>query len=258
MLRLFALIIVLLFSTVVVAESITVSAAVSLKEAMDNIARSYEADTSERVNFSFGSSGQLMAQIKSGAPVDLFISAAGKQVDDLSALGLVDDTTRRIVAGNALVLIVPANAKRAPSTFKDLTDSRYGRLAIGEPQTVPAGQYAMQVMTTLKLADLVADRVVYGSNVRQVLDYVGRGEVAAGVVYATDAKQPGSKVRIVATADCSWHDPIQYPAVVVKASRRQAAAKRFLNYLSSRKAREILANKGFVVESDPDVEETSP
>jgi molybdate transport system substrate-binding protein len=232
-----------------VAEPVRVSAAISLKDALEEAARAYKAAGGGEVEFVFGSSGELMAQIKAGAPADAFISAAGKQVDDLVRAGKVDEATRRVVAGNRLVLIVPAGAaaagKARPGGFKDLADPAVGRVAIGEPRTVPAGQYAMQVLIALRLADGLGDRLVYGSNVRQVLDYVERGEAAAGVVYATDAKQAGDKVKVVATADPTTHDPIVYPAVVVRASRHKAEAQRFLDFLASEKGKAILAGYGF-------------
>src|SRR4051812_43756680 len=180
------------------ADSITVAAAISLKDALTDIAQSYKSDTGETVQFTFASSGQLMAQIKNGAPIDAFISAAQSQVDDLAKANAIDDKTRRTIAGNALVLIVPAVAKSPPpASFKDLADPRHKRIALGEPRTVPAGEYAAQPLAALKLTDTVKPRAVYGSNVRQVLDYVERGEVAAGIVYATDALAAGDKVRVV-------------------------------------------------------------
>lgn len=231
------------------AEPVRVSAAISLKDALEEAARAYEAGGGGEVEFVFGSSGELMAQIKAGAPADAFISAAGKQVDDLVRAGKVDEATRRVVAGNRLVLIVPAHAapagKSRPGGFKDLADPAVGRVAIGEPRTVPAGQYAMQVLIALRLADGLGDRLVYGSNVRQVLDYVERGEAAAGVVYATDARQAGDKVKIVATADPATHDSIVYPAVVVRASRHKVEAVKFLDFLAGEKGKAILAGYEF-------------
>jgi molybdate transport system substrate-binding protein len=120
------------------------------------------------------------------------------------------------------------------------------KLALGEPKTVPAGQYATQTLEKLKLTAPLSGKLVYGSNVRQVLDYVIRGEVTAGIVYATDAKQAGDKVKIVATAAEDSHDPIVYPAVVVKKSASAAAAKRFLDYATDdAEARRLLEARGF-------------
>jgi molybdate transport system substrate-binding protein len=227
------------------ADAITVAAAISLKEALVDIAQSYKTDTGESVQFTFASSGQLMAQVKNGAPIDLFISAAARQVDDLAKANAIDDNTRRIIAGNDLVLIVPANAKSPPTSFKDLADPKHRRIALGEPRTVPAGEYAAQALAALKLTDAIKSRTVYANNVRQVLDYVERGEVAAGLVYATDAKAAGDKVRIIDRAPPDTHTPITYPAAVVSASKQKDAAQKFLTYLTSARAQKLLATHGF-------------
>jgi molybdate transport system substrate-binding protein len=227
------------------AEAVRVAAAISLKEAMTDVAAAYKAEGKGEVEFTFGSSGQLQAQIEYGAPVDLFISAAHKQVDELVAAKVADGSTKRVVAGNRLVLIVPAGAKSAPARFADLSDPKQRRVAVGEPKSVPAGQYAAQALKSLGLLDSLKGRLVYGANVRQVLDYVERGEVDAGIVYATDAIESGDRVRVAARAEPKAHDPIEYPAVIVSNSRRRKAAGDFLDYLQSEEAREILARKGF-------------
>src|SRR5262245_57624800 len=146
MIALRALVATLLLGTLAMADTIRVSAAISLKDALEVVARSYEAETGERVTFNFGSSGQLAAQIASGADVDVFISAAQKQIDDLNKQGLLNSDTRKVVAGNVLVLVVPADAKDPPSGFEALADTSVKRVAVGEPKSVPAGQYAMQVL----------------------------------------------------------------------------------------------------------------
>ena len=234
------------------AEPITVAAAISLRDALGDVAKAYEADTGRRVRFTFASSGQLMAQVKNGAPIDLFISAAEKQVAELVQDKLVDAASRRVIARNELVLVAPAGAASPPASFKDLADARHRRIALGEPRTVPAGEYAAQVLEHLKLSDAVRGRTVYGSNVRQVLDYVERGEVAAGVVYATDARAAGGdKVRVVARADPSTHAPIVHPAALVTASKKQDAARAFLAYLAGAKAQKLLAARGFAPPSTP-------
>jgi len=241
------LIFCLAFSLPARAESVTVAAAISLKNALSEIAAQYKTDTGDTVDFAFGSSGQLLAQIKNGAPIDAFVSAAPAQIEALDKANLIDPDTRRTIATNTLVLIVPAAAPAPPRSFEDLTGRRFKRIAIGQPKTVPAGEYARQTLEALKLADALKDRLVYGSNVRQVLDYVARGEVDAGVVYSTDARQGGDKVKVVASADASTHDPILYPAAVVRASSKQAAAKRFLDYLAAEKALAILKSHGFTI-----------
>lgn len=241
-------------------EEIRVAAAISLREAFEAIAADFEKETRVHVALTFGSSGQLLAQIRNGAPVDVFVSAGNEQADALEAEGLVKSGTRRVVAGNRLVLIVPrgertagaaqgaaggAPAEAEVSRFEELSKPQVKRVAIGDPNTVPAGQYAAQVLEKLHLLEALKERLVYGTNVRQVLDYVVRGEVSAGLVYATDARTEGEKVTVVATADAGWHKPIEYPAVVLKASRQAQAGERFLRFLGEAKAGEALQSRGF-------------
>ncbi|MDB5325486.1 MAG: molybdate transporter substrate-binding protein [Phycisphaerales bacterium] len=235
------------------ADSIRVGAAVSLKEAFGEIATLYKADTGETVEFVFGSSGQVAAQIKSGAPMDAFVSAAKKQFDDLVKDGLLDVETRHLVAGNELVLIVPAAAVKggAVGGFDDLKKDAVAKIAVGEPKTVPAGQYAAQTLKALKLDDAVKGKIVFGANVRQVLAYVERGEVQAGIVYRTDAKESGDKVTIVATADAATHEAIIYPAAVLSKTEHGDAAGHFLDYLMSEKAVAVMRAKGFSIPTDP-------
>lgn len=227
------------------AATVRVAAAISLKEVATDIARGYEHETGDHVEFTFGASGQLAAQIKSGAPVDLFISAADAQMDKLDKEHLIDAATRQDVAGNRLVLVVPGDERHPPVGFKDLVSGSVKRIAIGEPKTVPAGHYAQQVLRKLNLERALAGRIVYGSNVRQVLDYVERGEVDAGIVYATDAKEAGDKVRVIASADDSAHDPIRYPAAIVTTGGHRGAARRFLAYLKTEPAKKIFTSHGF-------------
>lgn len=231
------------------AETIRVAAAISLKEAMSDIAGPYENATKDKLEFSFGSSGQLMMQVTAGAEIDVFLSAAAKQMDDLDKQKLIVPSTRRTIASNAMVLVVPADAN-APATFAALVESDVRQVAIGEPKTVPAGQYAQQVFEALKLSAGVESKLVFGTNVRQVLAYVERGEVSAGVVYATDARQ-SDKVKVVATADPDTHEPIVYPGAVVASTKHREAAGRFLDYLTDKKGQAALRARGFVVDGKP-------
>jgi molybdate transport system substrate-binding protein len=227
------------------AETVRVACAISLKEAMTEVAAAYKAEGRGEVQFTFGSSGQLQAQIEYGAPLDLFISAAHEQVDQLIEAKRADRLSKRLVAGNELVLIVPAATKSAPASIKDLSNASYRRVAVGEPKSVPAGKYAMQLLHAAGLDETLKGRLVYGANVRQVLDYVERGEVDAGIVYATDAQESRDRVRVAARADPKSHDPIEYPAVLIVDSSRRKDAVDFLDYLQTRKARDILASHGF-------------
>lgn len=232
------------------AESVRVAAAVSLKEALVEIAQAYRKEGRGEVTFSFGASGQLAAQIEYGAPIDAFVSAAHKQVDELVKAGRADGGSRRMIAANRLVLVVPAGAKEPPGGLSDLAAARVTRVAVGEPKTVPAGQYAMQALRNAGVGDALKDRIVQGATVRQVLDYVERGEVDAGIVYATDAIESGERVRVVEKIDANLHDTPEYPAVVVKGRARAGAARAFLDYLSTPTAREVLVRRGFALPTE--------
>lgn len=249
--RLLVILICLSLTAAAPGGSITISAAISLKEAMTDIGRTYEAKTGDRVDFNFGASGLLAAQIRQGAPVDAFISAADKQINELIHSGNANAKSRRVIARNTIVLIVPASASNPPRGFAELADKRVKKLAIGQPRAVPAGQYAMQTLAAMKLSDAVAPKLIYGANVRQVLEYVRRNEVDAGIVYATDARQAGDEVKVVATADAATHDPIEYPAVIMTGAAHATDAGKFLDYLGSAPARAILTTKGFQLPANP-------
>ena len=241
--------ILLLLATCVQAQALTVSAAISLKEAMSDIAAIYnaaaDAEGGQKVQMNFGATGHLLAQIRQGAPVDVFVAASDVQMDQAAAMKLIDPATRRMIATNALVLIVPADSKVTLTGFDDLQKPQVKRLAMGEPKTVPAGEYAVQTLEHLKLYDVLKPKVISGSSVRQVLAYVERGEVDAGIVYATDAILSGDKVKIVATAEASWHDPIRYPAALVSATQHRRAAERFIEFVMTDAAQKALRRHGF-------------
>lgn len=233
------------FSSSLQAQEITVSAAVSLRDALTEIAQDYERETGTRVVLNFGASGRLAQQIVEGAPVDLFIAAAESQMQRLRDAGRADPDDAAVIARNALVVIVPANARFMPQQVSELTDPRLRRIAVGQPAVVPAGEYAMAALARSAIADTLRGRLVQGTNVRQVLDYVAREEVEAGIVYATDARAAGERVRVAFMIESSLHDPIVYPAAVVAGSRQSAGARSFLQYLQSDGARKRFAAHGF-------------
>lgn len=243
--RIWPVLALLLLGSTAWGDTITVAAAISLKDALTRAAAQYHAQTGQEVEFTFASSGQLASQVLNGAPVDLFISAANKQVDDLARSGAVEPSTRKVIAGNTMVLIVPPDEQSPPQSIQALAGKTISKVAIGEPRTVPAGHYARQVLQHARIAEAVSDKLVLGMNVRQVLDYVQRGEVSAGLVYSTDARIAGAKVRITYTCKDGEHEPIVYPAILVKASPNKAAAGRFLDFLLSEKGQACLAEYGF-------------
>jgi molybdate transport system substrate-binding protein len=235
----------LLIAAPVLAADLTISAAISMKDGLSDAGKIFEQKTGDRLTFNFLASGPLMKQIEEGAPVDIFVSAAHKQMDELKSQNLIDEPTEKIIARGQLVLIVPADEKDPPTSFAELNTPKCKRLAIGEPKSVPAGDYAMQTLQAMKLAEPLADRLKTAANVRQVLDYVEQGEVDAGLVYRTDALSAGDKVHIVAVADESTHQPIEYPAAVIKASKQHDEAAKFLEFLTSREGQFALERHGF-------------
>ena len=224
---------------------LTVSAAVSLKEAFNEIAQLNDTRTGTKTNFNYGASGALQKQIESGAPADVFASAGAKQMDELVAKGLIVPATRMDFARNSLVLIVPPNGP-AISSFSDLTSAAVKKVAVGNPKTVPAGQYTDQTLNRLKLLPQIQSKLVFAEDVRQVLDYVVRDEVETGVVYSSDALSAGDKIKVVARAPDDSHDPILYPIAVVKESKQQESAQKFIDLVLSSEGQSILAKHGFV------------
>lgn len=226
--------------------TLLVSAAASLKDAMEEIKPLYQQKYSNvTLTFNFGASGALLQQIEQGAPADIFISAAKKQMDTLEQKGALVPGTRTNLANNKLVLIVPHGSSGVTS-FNSLKKSEVKRIAIGEPRSVPAGQYAEQVLQKLNLWNDVKPKLIYANNVRQVLAAVESGNADAGLVYQTDAKI-SNKVKAVVTADDSYHSPIVYPMAVLKSSKNGDAAKAFVQYLSGGQAKQILRKYGFIV-----------
>ncbi|MFZ0580087.1 MAG: molybdate ABC transporter substrate-binding protein [Candidatus Acidiferrales bacterium] len=226
------------------SSAITVSAAISLKDALDEIGRLYQARRpGAKVAFNYGGSGTLQRQIEQGAPVDIFFSAAETQMDGLAAQGLIATETRRDIVGNTLVLIVPATT-RMLNDFPDLTRLYVSVIALGEPGTVPAGMYARQTLEHMGLFAAVEKKIVYAKDVRAVLTYVETGNADAGFVYRTDALS-SPKVRVVATAAADSHDPIVYPAAVLKNSKNAGAAREFVDFLQGSEARAAFEKYGF-------------
>ncbi len=238
-----------LTDSTVVAQSnsnLLVSAAASLKEAMEEIKTLYQqSKPGVNINYNFGASGALLQQIQQGAPADIFISAGKKQVDTLEQAGQLVALTRGVLAKNRLVLVVSKNVTGV-SSFFNLTQDNIKKIAIGEPRSVPAGQYAEQVLKKLGIFDKVKSKFVYANNVRQVLAAVESGNADAGLVYRTDAKI-SDKVKTVVAADEKYHSPIVYPMAVLKSSKNVAAAKEFVQFLRSEQAKSVLTKYGFLL-----------
>jgi molybdate transport system substrate-binding protein len=224
----------------------TFSVAVSVKEAVEELGRRFvQAHPGVTLRYNFGSSGELQKQIEAGAPIDLFLSAAERQMDDLQRRGLVVPATRRVFARNVLVAVKPLDSPLDLAKPADVLDARVRRLVVGNPKTVPAGQYAEQSLRALGLWDRLGGRLVFAENVRQALEYVSRGEVDAGFVYASDlASRPG-RVKEAFRPGEDTYQPITYPVAVVTGAREPALADAFIRLLVSPEGQAVLARFGF-------------
>lgn len=226
-------------------DELIVSAAVSLKDALEEIKPIYNKEKSNiKITYNFGASGSLQQQIEQGAPVDIFISAAKKQMDTLQNKNLLLNETRKNLLKNQIVLIVPKN-NTTIKIFQDLVTNKSKRIAIGEPKSVPAGQYAQEILTSLRLLNKVKDKIIYAKDVRQVLSYVATENVDAGFIYLTDAKT-SDDVKIIATASEKSHSPIIYPVAVLKNIKSANQAKAFVQFLLGNKAKIIFQKYGFM------------
>jgi molybdate transport system substrate-binding protein len=224
---------------------LTISAAVSLQDALKTIQPIYKNKQPQvDIIYNFGSSGSLQQQIEQGAPVDIFISAAKRQMDALESKNLLLPGTRRDLLKNKIVLIVPQDNTTIQS-FTDLGTDTLTQIALGEPNSVPAGKYAEEVLTSLGILDVVTPKAVYAKDVRQVLNYVATGNVDAGIVYLSDVKV-SDRVKVVATASEGSHSPVVYPIAVLQDSNNPEAAKEFEDFLFTSEAKTIFERYGLM------------
>ncbi|WP_432703280.1 molybdate ABC transporter substrate-binding protein [Lysinibacillus sphaericus] len=221
---------------------LTISAAASLQDALEELKTTYEKENdSVKILYNFGGSGALQQQILQGAPVDLFFSAAEDNFDALVKKEMIEQQGTDLLA-NELVLIVPKNNEKQIHSFDDLLQA--GKIALGTPETVPAGQYGVDTLKSMQLWESLASKVVYTKDVRQVLTYTESENVDAGIVYKTDALV-SDKVDVVATADDATHAPIIYPVGVLKASKHGQEANDFYQFLQSDEAMNVFKKYGF-------------
>ena len=224
-----------------------VSAAASLTDAMKELGTMYEKEHgSVRFVFNFGSSGALQQAIENGGAADVFVSAAQKQMNALDEKKLLADGTRIDLLQNEVVLITAKDSTLSLPDFKAVLDPQVTHIALGEPKGVPVGQYSEEVFTKLGILDQVKERAVYGSDVRQVLAWVESGDAECGIVYATDAAI-SDKVKVAAVAPADTHEPIIYPAAVLKDAKNMEPAKEFLAFLQTDKAAKVFEKYGFTV-----------
>jgi len=232
--------------TPAVAQELTLSVAISMKEAIETVGRSFgRSRPGLTLRYNLGASGDLQKQIEAGAPIDVFVSAATRQMDELEQKGLILPDTRRAFARNVLVVVKPAGSGRDLTAVTDLLDPRVTRVAIGNPKTVPAGQYAQESLRAVGVWERLGPKLVFGENVRQVLEYVARGEVDAGFVYATDVPAAEPRVRTAFRPGEDTYPPVVYPVVVVAGSRQVALARAFVDLLTGAEGQAVLRRLGF-------------
>ncbi len=219
------------------AEELTLSVAISMKDAIEELGRGFtQARPGVVLRHNLGASGELSKHI----------SAAARQMDELETKGLLVPGSRRVFARNVLVAVKPADSRLDLARPSDLLDPRVKRIVIGNPKTVPVGQYTEESLRALGLWDRVQGKLVFAENVRQALDYVARGEVDAGFVYATDAAvRPGRVKEAFRPAEDTYR-PVTYPVAMVRESRHKALAQAFIDALLSASGQAVLRRFGFL------------
>ncbi|PXX77362.1 molybdate ABC transporter substrate-binding protein [Dielma fastidiosa] len=224
-----------------------ISAAASMTDCLTELAELYKAAAPNvTLTFTFGSSGSLQSQIEEGAPADVFISAAQKQMNALDEKDLIDKDTRKDLLVNEVVLITPKGNPLGLSSFTDVTKDEVAKIALGELGSVPVGQYSEEIFKHYEIMDAVSAKAVYGSDVRTVLTWIENGEADCGVVYATDAAISDA-VDVAAVAPAESHKEVVYPIAMIKDSKQPEAAKAFIDYCFSEEAAAIFTKYGFAL-----------
>lgn len=226
---------------------LTISAAASLTDAMKEIETNFEAaNPNIKLNFNFGASGALQQQIEQGAPSDIFVSAASKNLNALVEENLIAEANQQNLLQNSLVAVVSADRADEVSSEKDLTSDTIKTIAIGIPESVPAGTYAKEALTNAKLWDQLESKLVQGKDVRQVLQYVETGNADAGFVYKTDALT-SDQVKIAFEVDKKSYTPANYPVGIIEGTKHRTEAEQFYTYLQSPEVLDVFAKYGFSI-----------
>ena len=241
---LLTLTLVLSLAAPALAGELTVSAAASLTDAFGEVKTAFAKDhPGINVTLNFAASGALLSQMAQGAPVDVFASADQKTMDQAVEKKLIDPASRVNFAQNALVLATPADNPAKVKDLTTLTTPAVKRIAVGNPDSVPVGRYTKAALTKAGLWDALSPKCILAESVRQVLDYLTRGEVDAGFVYGTDAKQGGDKVKVI--AEVPVETPVSYPIAVLGAAKDKKDAAAFVAFVTGPKGQAILAKFGF-------------
>ncbi|GKU76450.1 molybdate ABC transporter substrate-binding protein [Paenibacillus sp. L3-i20] len=224
---------------------LTISAAASLTDALNELELTFEKEhkTIDLV-FNYGASGALQQQIEQGAPADLFLSAAVKNMKTLVEKGLVEESKQSNLLSNELVVVAPKDSQVKLAEMKDLVPAEVGKIAIGIPESVPAGNYAKEALISASLWDTVVAKTVQAKDVRGVLQYVETGNVEAGFVYKTDALA-SKAVKIAFAVDKAAYSPVLYPVGIVKATKHVKEAENFYNFLQTKEATDVFVKYGF-------------
>lgn len=223
------------------AADVHVFAAASLSDALAEIARTYEQKTRDRIVLNLGASSMLARQIQEGAPAQLFLSADEEKMNALAKANLIDDGSRASVLSNALVVVVPASGGQRLTHPRELTESRFARIALAEPSSVPAGIYARMYLEKYGVWARIAGKVIPTDNVRSALAAVATGNADAAIVYRTDAR---AEKRVRVAFEVKDGPRISYPFAAVRGA--SAEARRFLAHLRSNEARAVFERHGFV------------
>lgn len=230
-------------------DELLVFAAASATDALTELGAAFEAETGSAVRFAFGSSGDLARQIRAGAPADVFVSADSLRMDELERAGLVRPADRRNLLSNQLVIVVPAGGRRPVGAPADL--ARLGRIAIADPDAVPAGFYAREWLRALGLWAEVEPKVVPALDARAALAAAESGDVEAAIVYRTDARaadaRAAERVRVAYAVPREQCPAITYPVARLAAARHAAAAAAFVEFLGGERAGAVFVRHGFIV-----------
>ena len=230
---------------------VNLAAAASLKNVYDEklIPMFNEKYPNIKVTPTYASSGDLQTQIENGLEADVFMSAANKQMNALADEGLIDNSTNVQTLENKVVLIVPKDSDANITSFEDLKDAE-GTIAIGDPESVPAGQYAKEVLTNLGIWDSVESKLSLGTDVTAVLNQVAEGSADYGIVYATDAKSNDDVKVICEAPEDALDTPVIYPVAVVKDSKNADAANKFVKFLQTQEAQDVFEEYGFTIHEE--------
>ncbi len=227
-------------------DEVNISAAASLTDALTEIQKEYVKESNTILQFNFAASGVLQKQISEGAPCDLFLSASKAHMDALEEAGLIVADSRKNMLGNTMTLVTTAEKAETVKGYEALATVGVASISIGTPESVPAGKYAQQSLENLGVWNQIQDKIVFAKDVKQVLEYVDTGNVDCGLVYKSDSLAMETGVFVMNMPEDS-HDPIVYPAALIKDSSEREAAAKFYEFLQKEYAKGVFEKYGFTV-----------